>query len=221
MTSLHVGLKRSLGPGESAVLIFWQLDRVDPPRDSKPWRNVFRKYGLHCWADEMETSFISVSQLGQAESLWQWAGGDHRYGKTWLEGCYQHSIWSDILRSCISSDPWSCFFLIRQLLYNHPCWTRIWWRTDLQNLAWFRNPCHQSRCRPRNCRRLCDPKRLLVFSMAIRIRTADQWSQGFINKLPVHVWVWLSQDSAGEGRNLWRVNMATWICMEVVRDSCW
>ena len=34
----------------------------------------------------METSLISVSQLGQAESLWQWAGGDHRYGKTWLEG---------------------------------------------------------------------------------------------------------------------------------------
>ena len=63
---------------------------MDPPRDSKPWRNVFRN--MVCIAELMETSLISVSQLGQAESLWQWAGGDHRYGKTWLEGCYQHSI---------------------------------------------------------------------------------------------------------------------------------
>ena len=136
------------------------------------------KYGLHCWADGNLLDF----------SLTTWSGRIPV-----AVGRRGSPLWEDMVRRLLSTFylkwysqklylKWSLklFFSHRQLLHNHPCWTRIWWSTDLQNLAWFRNPCHQSRCRPRNCRRLCDPKRLLVFSMAIRIRTADQWSQGFI-----------------------------------------
>ena len=57
-------------------------------------------------------TLISVSQLGtQAESPWQWAGGNwHRYWKTWLEGAI--NILSEVIfTEVVSQVMWSHGFI--------------------------------------------------------------------------------------------------------------
>ena len=137
------------------------------------------KYGLHCWADGMEASLISVSQLGKAESLWQWAGRDHRYGKTWLEGAI--NILSEVIFSEVVSQviPEAVFFSSATTLQS-PMLDKNLVKHRLAKSCMVQKSMSSVQMPARNCRRLCDPKRLLVFSVATRIRTADQWSQGFI-----------------------------------------
>ena len=121
--------------------IFW-LDRLDPEEEilnkldmdkcSEIW--IWDRSALLRWNGNLLDFFLTTWYSGRIPV----AVGRRQLAPFWedvVRRPYQHSTWNYILRSCISSDPWSC--LSSAPILQSPM-TRIWWRTDLKNLAWFR-----------------------------------------------------------------------------------